>query len=111
VLRIGETGDLLLALLPDLQSWAFITAWNPLPEILTSAENQARNKELSNIMTEKGYRYHSGVGRSDAGDWQEDSFLIENITLDEAKQLAKQFGQLAFVYWEKGIEIKLLYSD
>jgi len=102
VLRIGETGELLSALLPNLQSWAFITGWNPLPEILTLAENLARNKELSNILTEKGYRYHPGVGCSDAGDWQEDSLSIENITLEDARQLARQFSQLAFVYWEVG---------
>jgi len=36
-LRIGGSSAELLARLPHLSSWAFVTAWNPLPEILTMA--------------------------------------------------------------------------
>ena len=34
VLKIGEVVDLSSSL-PNIREWAFITAWNPLPEILS----------------------------------------------------------------------------
>lgn len=83
VLRIGDSGEVLSLLLPGVKFWAFITAWNPLPDILTLPENLARNEALAQMLTEKGYRYHAGIGQSAAGDWQEDSFLIRNHIIIE----------------------------
>jgi hypothetical protein len=34
----------------NLKNWAFITAWNPMPDILSLEENQARNQDLANCL-------------------------------------------------------------
>jgi len=106
-LRNYDKSTDLLTRLPHLTSWAFITAWNPLPEILTMAKNFARNGLLRARLEEGKYIVHEGTGISADGIWAEAFFLIENITLAEAHTIAKDFGQLAFVYGgrEKGNEL------
>jgi hypothetical protein len=39
----------------DLKTCAFITAWNPLPEILSLVENKSRNLKMKNDLTLQGY--------------------------------------------------------
>ena len=50
-----------------IKEWAFITAWNPLPEILTIEENLERNNALLTELTAMGYVCHLGKGVSSDG--------------------------------------------
>jgi len=45
ILKIGEIVDF-NSTLPDLEEWTFITAWNPLPDILSNELNRKRNTVL-----------------------------------------------------------------
>ncbi len=109
-LRIGGSNSELLARLPHLSSWAFVTAWNPLPEILTMEENIARNRLLRARLEEVKYIVHEGTGISADGTWEEASFLIENISQADAYTIARDFGQLAFVYGERVKGNVLIYA-
>lgn len=100
-LRIGEQPLELLNKLPHLETWAFITAWNPLPIILTKEENYKRNTKLHEKLQEMGFVVHHGVGISKDGNWQEDSFFVENIDKETAKEVSALFSQKAFVYGNK----------
>jgi hypothetical protein len=91
-----------------LKNWAFITAWNPLPDILSLEENQARNRYLAQDLKQLYLKYSVGVGISEDKKWSEESLFIENIDLVTANQLAKKYGQLAFVYGQNG-SIAILY--
>jgi hypothetical protein len=93
-----------------LQNWAFITAWNPLPDILSSELNQSRNQELEQEIKQLGLRYTSGIGISEDGKWSEESFFIENISLDNANELARKYGQLAFVFGKSRQNAILSYT-
>jgi hypothetical protein len=84
-----------------INTWAFITAWNPLPKILTKLENNIRNNQLKIQLNEEGFIFHLGVGISKNEDWSEDSFFIENIDLETANDLSLKYGQLAFLYGDK----------
>ena len=110
-LHIGGSNTDLLTALPHLISWAFITAWNPLPKILTTEQNNARNILLKARMDQNGYVIHKGTGMSADGTWAEASFLIENITLTDAHTMAKDFGQLAFVYGDREKGNDLVYIE
>lgn len=111
VIRIGNHASELEAIMPHLNSWAFITAFNPLPEILSHEENLQRNKNLMTFLIGGNFRLHPGVGISGDGRWQEESFLIENIDREEAKSIAKQFGQLAFVWGRRNECAELVYTS
>lgn len=101
VLKIGEMPSQLFSEYPQINTWAFITAWNPLPDILTKTENDIRNNQLKIQLKELGFIFHPGVGISKNQDWSEDSFFIENIDLGKANDISLKYGQLAFLYGDK----------
>ena len=110
VLRIGEIPADLLEQLPSLETWAFITAWNPLPDILSKAENDLRNAALQRHLIDHGYTVHKGIGVSKDQSWSEESFFIENINLEDARQASAKFGQLAFVYGDRKNGNQLVFT-
>lgn len=110
VLKIGEMPTELLTEYPQITTWAFITAWNPLPEILTKSENDFRNHQLKVQLEEEGFIFHSGVGISENEDWSEDSFFIENIELERANDISLKFGQLAFLHGDKANGNQLIFT-
>jgi len=98
VLRIGDPVRELLLRLPHIRTWAFLTAWNPLPDILPLSENRERNARMERDLITSGYRIHPGIGVSADGQWSEESLLVEDITAEAAREIAERFGQLAFVF-------------
>jgi hypothetical protein len=110
VLRIGQPAFSLEATLPNIKQWAFITASNPLPNILTPAENHQRHIRLRKLLLEMGYPIYEAVGISADGGWQEESLLVANISLKEANAMANRFGQLAFVFGTEGKVSELVYT-
>jgi hypothetical protein len=110
VLKIGEVPADLLEHLPLLKTWAFITAWNPLPDILSKAENEQRNEDLQQYLLDRGYPIHKGIGISKDQTWSEESFFIENIELEDARTASAKFGQLAFVYGERKHVNQLVFT-
>lgn len=110
VLKIDETTDDLQKFFPAIETWTFITAWNPLPLILSLEENRKRNEELENELKNNGLQYTLGLGISADGNWSEESFFVENISIEKANELAKKYGQLAFVFGYKNNEAALIYT-
>uniref|UniRef100_UPI0040494B10 DUF3293 domain-containing protein n=1 Tax=Flavobacterium sp. TaxID=239 RepID=UPI0040494B10 len=94
-----------------LNSWAFITAWNPLPKILTIEQNRQRNRQLEDDLIKLDLKYCTSIGISEDDKWSEESFFIENISVPKANQLAVKYGQLAFVFGQKNEVAELIYSD
>lgn len=110
VLKIGEMPADLLEKLALLETWAFITAWNPLPDILSNLENKRRNEDLQRYLLDRGYSIHKGIGISKDQSWSEESFFIENIELEDARTASAKFGQLAFVYGDRNKGNQLLFT-
>lgn len=110
VLKIGTMPEELLSEFPSISTWAFLTAWNPLPEILTQDENRARNIALKDELSAKGFSVRHGVGVSDTEDWWEDSFFIADISLDEARSISSRFGQLAFLFGDRRSGNQLIFT-
>lgn len=101
-IKIGEFSDELESYLEkqNANCWAFITAYNPMSEVLNPEENEMRNNRLQEKI--KGYHYLEGEGRDPSGEWiPERSFLILDISREKAMQLAGEFEQKAIVYGEK----------
>jgi hypothetical protein len=108
ILNIGFINE--INQVSTIKEWAFITAWNPMPEILTIEKNLERNNALLTELTSMGYVCHLGKGVSSDGQWQEDSFFIENIDKETAFKIAKKYGQLAFIHGCLNKEAELVYS-
>jgi hypothetical protein len=96
-LRVGEES-------PDvgmIQSnrCAFITACNPRSRKVSDADNAERMTELESVLRNRGYDYYEGLGVPDNDDWDpEPSYLVVDVSKDEAVELGRKFGQNAVVY-------------
>ena len=100
VLRIGEPNDgarILFASF-NVESAAFITAWNPRSRELPLDENYDRQADLLEAIEQLRLNYFVGRGENTEHGWHEDSYLVLGITLEQANALAQQFEQNGFVW-------------
>lgn len=110
VLKINQTADFIYFACHDVKTFAFITASNPLPEILSFSVNKSRNLEMKKDLTAQGYNFHDGIGVSADKKWSEESYLLENIDQDSANEIALKYGQKAFVFIDADRIAKLIYT-
>lgn len=97
-LRIDEQSDDAIILLASfgVSTAAFITAWNPGSEQLSTEENDERQSQLLSEIEKMRLNYFVGYGEKD--DWREYSYLILGIDKDDATALGKKFRQNAYVW-------------
>jgi Protein of unknown function (DUF3293) len=110
-LRIGQHGQELDALLHETgrECAAFITAWNPMCQLLGFQENQSRQQILLDELKAMGFLTLPGTGQHPSNGWPgEESVLVLGLQLNEAKTLAKKFEQLAFVWAGRGRPVELI---
>lgn len=100
VLRIGVQNDGIRILFAsfNVESAAFITAWNPGSELLPWEDNQDRQMDLLAEIEKLRLNYFVGRGEDPGGDWAEDSYLVLGLQRDDATSLAETFGQNAYVW-------------
>ncbi|MBK9453040.1 MAG: DUF3293 domain-containing protein [Bacteroidetes bacterium] len=82
------------------QSWAYLTAWNPMSKALPLKQNIRRNEMLKKEL--QSYTVIPGIGESLDGIWAEESFLVIGIELFAAKLTAGRHQQRAFLFAEAG---------
>ncbi len=100
LVHIGEQNDGLRILFAsfNVESAAFITAWNPGSKKLTLDENYDRQIDLLEDISSQRLNYFVGRGESQSGDWSEDNYLILGVTRDDAIELAQRYEQNAIVW-------------
>ncbi|RLS85766.1 MAG: DUF3293 domain-containing protein [Planctomycetota bacterium] len=99
-IRIGVMNPLLQQLLLSnhVESWAFITAYNPYSVMQNVDVNTFLNTQLESYLSEKQYVFFKGMGVGDDDLWEpEASFMVLNIRKEDAIKLGKQFKQNAIV--------------
>ena len=83
----------------SLDSWCFITAWNPFSKALSIEENTALNKKLEADLIH--YAIFPAIGKDTLGKWSpEISFFVGNISKEQAMFLGKKYEQNAIVFWD-----------
>ena len=90
--------NILTGNVPAVDSVAFMTAANPNAEPLSSKENIELNKDLARWLRRRGLGFIRIRGRFGA---PEKSFIVNNITQDEAIAAGKEFEQEAVIWGEK----------
>ena len=92
--------------------WAVATAWNPAACRLSDGENRRRQAALEIALLELGYEPYTGENVADAGDWPvEESCFVVGMGSDEAKELARKFGQNAVVCGGQDGAPRLIWVD
>ena len=100
-LKISIKSEALLALYKDnrSESCAFVTACNPIGELLSDEQNSNLQKQLEEEIKFRGLNFIPGEGKHPIGDWPaESSFLIFDLSLESAKTLGRKFNQNAVVW-------------
>lgn len=114
VIRLGRENRELEAHLAEnsLGSWAFLTAYNPNSTPTPEYVNLEAQDRLAERLTHAGHRYLRGYGTSESGDWPpEASFFVEDISLDAAIELGREFCQSAILWGRCGGAAELVWCD
>jgi hypothetical protein len=109
-IRVGAKNILEDLNMPDIESWAYITAWNPLPITYSLEENRVRNQSLKNDLDAISLEYIDGVGMAIDGSWQEESVFIKNISKEQAEHLAQKYEQVAYLFAHRNEKAQLVYT-
>ena len=109
-IRVGAKNILEDLNMPDIESWAYITAWNPLPITYSLEENSVRNQSLKNDLDAISLEYIDGVGMAIDGSWQEESVFIKNISKEQAEHLAQKYEQVAYLFAHRNEKAQLVYT-
>lgn len=110
-LHIDEINNEINIVTPHIKEWAFISAFNPYPIVFSLDENLIRNNQLANDLKELNITFHPAIGISKDEKWSEESFFIENISQENAFELAAKYGQRAFVYGKANEKTQLIYCE
>ena len=101
-----------LAAAHQVNTWTYITAYNPGSVAASKEWNEKRQRELMQTVAESGCPFYSGVGTADGGDWPaEPSLLVLGVSEAEAAAMARRFGQAAVLFGERGRPVRLLWTD
>ena len=114
VIRLGRENRELDAHLAEhaLGSWAFLTAYNPNSTPTPENVNLEAQARLAEHLTHAGHRFLRGYGTSESGDWPpEASFFVEDISLDDAVRLGREFCQSAILWGRRGGAAELVWYD
>ena len=102
-IRTGAVHDALDQLIEQYSAveWAFISAWNPMSEPQTPAENETAHLQLLEAVA--AFPHFEGAGVGDDGLWEpERSLLILGIDFERAVELGRRFRQQAIICGKKG---------
>ncbi|HUM11513.1 MAG TPA: DUF3293 domain-containing protein [Myxococcaceae bacterium] len=113
VLRVGQRHPGFDAQLAEARGsrWVVLTAWNPGSVRCTEAENTAAQGELGATLRRAGLVAWPARGESPGRDWMEESLCVLDLDPEQARALARRFGQVAVVQGELGGEARLVFSD
>ena len=81
------------------ETCAFITACNPLGELISNEQNSDLQKRLEEEIQFRELTYIAGEGKHPVGDWPgEPSYLGFDLSLEAAKTLGRKFNQNAIIW-------------
>jgi hypothetical protein len=110
-IRVGQENVLEGLKLSGVSSWAYITAWNPLPTTYTLEENRMRDQLLRADLDALSLEYIKGIGEALDGTWFEESLFVKNIAKDQAESLAYKYGQVAYLFAYGNDKAELIYTQ
>lgn len=83
----------------DVQSAAFLTAYNPFSVVIKEPQNVRANKAMAVDLKKTGLKFFKGSGEDPSGNWKiEASFLVLGITEEAARELGIKYLQNAVIW-------------
>ncbi|MEK7434290.1 MAG: DUF3293 domain-containing protein [Cyanobacteriota bacterium] len=92
----------------EKNSWAYITAYNPMSILKTEEENLIAQKNLIKEI-EKEFIFFEGEGKGENSEWKpEKSILIIGISKENAIEIGNKYNQKAIVFGYLNQKAKLI---
>jgi hypothetical protein len=83
----------------QVNSCAFITAYNPHSQLLMDATNTERHAELIRELQRRNLKFFHGEGKHPTGDWPaEKSLLVMGLPREAAMSIGRQYEQNAIIW-------------
>jgi hypothetical protein len=78
---------------------AFVTACNPLGQIVSDRSNARQQQALVEEISRRGLVAIPGIGVHPTGEWRgEPSYLVPGLSREAAEELGRQFEQNALIW-------------
>ncbi|MCX7997891.1 MAG: DUF3293 domain-containing protein [Leptospiraceae bacterium] len=90
--------------------FAYISPCNPCSVLLDKRENKKRVQEFIDLLRLERFAFLSGRTNCTNRKWNESSFCIFQISLDQARDIAFTFSQNAFLYWTENSQVQLHWT-
>lgn len=107
-LRVNRVSDELQSLMKqhDAVTAAFITAYNPYSQPVTTEQNKLAQQDLAAEVKQFGLVTYSGEGKDPSGQWPaEESVLVLGISLAQIEVLARHYGQNGFLWFGSSVAL------
>ena len=100
ILRVGEHSPALQQLheAHGAISSAYLTAWNPLGEIVSPDRNAESQTGLQHDLDDLHITAVQGEGRDPSSNWTEQSLLAVGLSREQAVALGNKYQQLAILF-------------
>lgn len=113
--KFSRIANILRGNVPKIQTIAFLTAENPNGKPASKEFNIEKNKELVKMLKSANLGFHHVLGKYGG---EENSFMVNNITKDEALDLGAKFNQHSIIFGERvtsgdyfGMKFQLIGTD
>lgn len=106
-IRVGSTAPEIDAAFPQASRYALLSAWNPHSIVCAEALNSHQDQCLQADITAGGHAHRAAFSSAPDRTWREPSWLVIDMAASRLDALARRFGQLGTLAWERGQPVRL----
>lgn len=106
-LRIGQPVPRLEAAFPASHRFGLLSAWDPHSRPRPDPVNRAADEDLHTALLASGLPYRPGFSSAPNRSWREPSWVVMDMEEAEFDRLARRFGQLGTLAWQRGEPVRL----
>jgi hypothetical protein len=106
-LAIGELAPEVDTAFPGAWRYALLSAWHPHSIVRDEGINRAEDARLLEQLHAGGFASRPAFASAGDRSWREPGWLVVNIPLHVLDRLAREFGQLGTLAWERGQCVRL----
>lgn len=106
-MRIGTVDPAVEAAFPDATRFGLLSAWNPQSVERATTENRAADGALHFWLAHGDLSYRPAFSSARDRSWREPSWLVAGLPVQAFDDLARRFGQLGSLWWQRGEQVRL----
>jgi hypothetical protein len=97
---------------PEATRFGLVTAWNPGSRERDEATNRIEDEALHAMLEASGLVFRPAFASARNRSWREPSWLVMDMALPTFDAIARRFGQLGTLYWQRGAPVGLrMHAD